>query len=167
MSGPGTPVNVITNSFLIKSLPTRTYYQYDVFAPADPKPQKRQRLIHALQTTVYPHVFNPRAVYDGNRLLYSSKVIDTGVYRVHGSNQNAAKDAQGWYDITISRTAGQPIVPANVNKLMLKGEATVETTTATNLLQLLLTQNKNQDSPNTGRAYYIPDGKQQLRGDGG
>ncbi len=43
-----------------------------VFTPADPKPQKRQRLIHALQTTVCPLVFSPRAVYDGNRLLYSS-----------------------------------------------------------------------------------------------
>jgi eukaryotic translation initiation factor 2C len=47
---------------------------------------------------------------------------------------------------------------------MLKGEATVQTTTATNLLQLLLSQAKNQASPNTGRAYFTPEGKQPLRG---
>ncbi|KAJ7261353.1 Piwi domain-containing protein [Mycena haematopus] len=141
-----TPVQVITNSFLVKSLPTRTYYQYDAFNPADPKPQKRQRLMHALQVTVYPQVFTPRAVYDGNHLLYSSgTAINNGwSFRVHGSNQGAPTDAPGWYDITISRTAGRPIIPSNVNKLMLKGEATVETTTATNLLQLLLCQSKNQ-----------------------
>ncbi|KAJ7871432.1 argonaute-like protein [Mycena olivaceomarginata] len=160
----GAPVEVVTNSFLIKSLPTRTYFQYDVFKPEDPKPQKRQRLMHALQVTVYPQVFTPRAVYDGGRLLYSHKVIETGVYRVHGSNQNASKDAPGWYDITITRTAGQPIIPSNVNKLMVQGQATPETATATNLLQLLLSQNKNQDSPNTGKAYFVPEGKQDLRG---
>ncbi|KAJ6500478.1 argonaute-like protein [Mycena sanguinolenta] len=162
----GVPVQVITNSFLVNSLPTQTYYQYDVaFNPADPKPQKRQRLIHALQVIKYSQVFTPRAVYDGNHLLYSSgKVIENAVYRVHGSNQDAPKDAPGWYDITISRTAGKPIIPSSLNKLMLKGEGTVETTTATNLLQLLLTQSKNQASPNTGRAYFTPDDRQPLKG---
>ncbi|KAF8184911.1 Piwi domain-containing protein [Mycena galopus ATCC 62051] len=160
----GTPVQVVTNSFVVKSLPTRTYYQYDVFNPADPKPQKRQRLIHDLQINVYPQVFTPKAVYDGNHLLYSSKVIETAVYRVHGSNQQAPRDAAGWYDITISRTAGKPIVPSDVNKLVQRGEATAETTTATNLLQLLLCQQKNQSSPNTGRAFYTPEDKQPLRG---
>ncbi|KAJ6488611.1 argonaute-like protein [Mycena vitilis] len=160
----GTSVQVTTNSFIVKSLPTRTYYQYDVFNPADPKPQKRQRLIHAMQTTVYPKVFSPRAVYDGNKLLYSSANIANGTYRVHGSNQNAPHDAPGWYDIQIARTAGEPIVPTNLNKLMTKGQATPQTTTATNLLQLLLSQAKNQASPNTGRAYFMPEGKQPLRG---
>ncbi|KAJ7615087.1 hypothetical protein DFH06DRAFT_1367836 [Mycena polygramma] len=109
----GTPVQVTTNSFVVKSLPTCAYHQYDVmFTPADPKPQKRQRLIHAMQTTVYPKVFSPRAVYDGNKLLYSSANIANGTYRVHGSNQKAPHDAPGWYDIQI-RTAGEPIVPTS------------------------------------------------------
>jgi eukaryotic translation initiation factor 2C len=47
---------------------------------------------------------------------------------------------------------------------MVQGQATPETATATNLLQLLLSQNKNQDSPNTGKAYFVPEGKQDLRG---
>ncbi|KAJ7658359.1 argonaute-like protein [Mycena polygramma] len=160
----GTPVQVTTNSFVVKSLPTRTYYQYDVFTPADPKPQKRQRLIHAMQSTVYPTVFTPHAVYDGNKLLYSPANIVNRTYRVHGSNQNASHDAPGWYDIQIARTAGEPIVPTNLNKLMKKGQATPQTTTATNLLQLLLSQAKNQASPNTGRAYFMPEGKRPLRG---
>ncbi|KAJ7184245.1 argonaute-like protein [Mycena filopes] len=158
------PVTVITNSFVVQSIPTRTYLQYDEFTPADPKPQKRQRLIHTLQTETQPAIFSPRAVYDGNRLLYASYQIQTGVYRVHGSNQQAAVDAPGWYDIQISRTAGEPILPTNINKLMTQGAATAETLTATNLLQLLLSQAKNQVNPNTGRAYYIPEGKQLVSG---
>ncbi|KAF7359349.1 Argonaute-like protein [Mycena sanguinolenta] len=137
------------------------------FNPADPKPQKRQRLIQTLQINAYPQVFTPRAVYDGNRLLYLSKEIQNGVDQVPRARVQpggAPKDAPGWYDITISRTAGKPIIPSSLNKLMLKGEGTVETTTATNLLQLLLTQNKNQASPNTGRAYFTPDDRQPLKG---
>ncbi|KAK7023946.1 Argonaute-like protein [Favolaschia claudopus] len=166
-----TPVSVVTNSFVIKSLPTRTYYQYDVvFKSADavpqrdPKPEQRQRLIHAFQVTVHPDLFKPRAIYDGNRLLYSSKIIDNGVFRVHGSNQNAERNARGWWEVIITRTVGEPIMPSNVQKLMERGEATVETTTAINLLQLLLSQDKNQNNPNNGRAFYVPDGKQPLRG---
>ncbi|KAJ7043216.1 argonaute-like protein [Mycena alexandri] len=161
-----TEVTVITNSFKVKSLPTRTYYQYDVlFTPDDPKPQKRQRLIHTLQTETCPQIFTPRAVYDGNRLLYASHNIPNGVYRVHGSNQNADSKSSGWWEIQITRTAGDAIKPlVGVKKFIESGEATSETLTATNLLQLLLSQAKNQASPNTGRAYYIPEGKQLIRG---
>ncbi|KAJ7771728.1 argonaute-like protein [Mycena metata] len=165
-----TPVTVITNSFMVKSLPTRTYYQYDVFTPddpktPDPKAQKRQRLMHTLQTEAHPEIFTPRAVYDGNRLLYVSHVMPNRTYKVHGSNQKAPDDARGWWKIQITRTVGDPIKPlVGVKKFIESGEATAETLTATNLLQLLLSQAKNQASPNTGRAYYIPEGKQPIRG---
>ncbi|KAJ6618351.1 argonaute-like protein [Mycena sp. CBHHK59/15] len=161
----GTAVSVITNSFVISTLPVKTYYQHDIiFRPEADNPTKRQRLVHALQTTVYPNVFNPRGVYDGQRLLYASHVVPTGTYRVHGSNPNAKPNAPGWYDIQIMRTAGEEINPTQVNQLMLRGRATPQTATATNLLQLLLRQSANQASPNNGRAYFTPEGKMALRG---
>ncbi|KAJ7168225.1 argonaute-like protein [Mycena crocata] len=162
-----TNVSVITNSFVIKKLPTRTYWQYDVFTVDEknqPNPSKRQRLIHALQTTAFPKVFSPRAVYDGGRLLYASHQIPDGVYRVHGSNQEARHDAPGWYDLRITRTLGKEIVPSHVNQIMQRGQATAETTTATNLLQLLLCQAANLANPNTGRAYFSDKDKQPIRG---
>ncbi|KAJ7445725.1 argonaute-like protein [Mycena galericulata] len=160
----GTPVSVITNSFVVNQLPTKTYFQYDIFGSDKlPNPAKRQRLIHALQTTAYPKVFSPRAVYDGGRLLYSSHLLQDGSFRVHGSNQDTKDDAPGWYDITITRTAGKDIVPTHVNQLM-QGQVTDESLTATNFLQLLLCQAANLKNPNTGRAYFNPEGKQQVNG---
>jgi eukaryotic translation initiation factor 2C len=52
----------------------------------------------------------------------------------------------------------------HVKELMTRGPATPKTATAVNLLQLLLRQHANQASPNTGRAYFSPQGKQQLQG---
>ncbi|KAJ7608108.1 argonaute-like protein [Mycena polygramma] len=164
-SFPGaTPVSVVTNSFLVKRLPHKTYYQYDMFTPPNPKPQQRQRLVHAMQTSVYPQVFSPRAVYDGNRLLYASHIISDGQYRIHTSNQNAAHDAPGWYTIQVSRTAGQPITPIMLNQLVQKGKATSQTSMAINIMQLLLCQAKNQASPNTGNRYFLPEGKKKMPG---
>ncbi|KAJ7470301.1 Piwi domain-containing protein [Mycena latifolia] len=124
---------------------------------------KRQRLIHALQTTVRPNVFQPRGIYDGSKILYATHAIN-GSYRVHGSNQNAAPDARGWYDIKISRTSGREIVPAQLSQLMVQGRATSETITAATLLQLLLSQAANLIYPNNGRAYFSSDGKMQIQG---
>ncbi|KAJ7093222.1 Piwi domain-containing protein [Mycena epipterygia] len=162
----GRPVSVLTNSFIIKSLPTREYYQYDIAFNASeelPKPLKRHRLVHALQTTAYPDVFQPLAVYDGGRLLYSSRLIPNGVYRVHGSNQQAPQDALGWYDLKITQT-NRAVVPAHVNKLLSQGPGNDETAMATTLLQLLLCQSANMKRPNTGRAYFSPEGKFDLPG---
>ncbi|KAJ7756889.1 argonaute-like protein [Mycena maculata] len=161
----GTPVSVITNSFLIQTLPTKTYFQYDIFSSEEklPNPAKRQRLIHALQTSAYPTVFSPRVVYDGGRLLYSSHAIRDGAFRVHGSNQSAPPDAPGWYNIRIARTAGKDVHPIHVAQLM-KGQVNDESLTAANLVQLLLCQAANLRHPNTGRAYFNPEGKQTING---
>ncbi|KAJ7090261.1 argonaute-like protein [Mycena belliarum] len=161
-------VAVITNAFVIKSLPTKPFHQYDVFQSEgnidSPPPPKRQRLIHALQTIAYPNVFQPQAVYDGNKLLYASHIVPDGIYRVHGSNPNAPPGARGWYEIKISRTKGTEVVPSHVNQLMTQGSATTQTITATNLLQLLLSQAANLKYPNNTRAYFTPDGKRQIPG---
>ncbi|KAH0584050.1 hypothetical protein H2248_009624 [Termitomyces sp. 'cryptogamus'] len=73
-------VKVTTNSFEISSLPVKEYTQYDanhpkVFTPEVTIPRKRQEIIHKLQTVVAPEIFSPRAVYDGNVLLYASKPL--------------------------------------------------------------------------------------------
>ncbi|KAJ7702329.1 Piwi domain-containing protein [Mycena rosella] len=160
-------VSVVTNTFVIKSLPTKSYYQYDIiFGPDEkpPPPLKRQRLIHLLQTSANPKTFHPRAVYDGNKLMYASHLIPDGIYRVHGSNQQAPDDSRGWYDIKISRTRGKEVVPAHVNQLMIQGEATPETATAINLLQLLLCQAANLKNTHTKHAYFSPAGKLPIPG---
>ncbi|KAJ7121276.1 hypothetical protein C8R43DRAFT_959621 [Mycena crocata] len=128
-----------------------------------PKVAKRQRLVHTLQTTAYPNVFNPRAVYDGSRLLYATYLIPSSTYRVHGSNQQAPQNAPGWYDIRITRTIGKEIDSRHVNQVMQRGAATPDTATTTNLLQLLLSQAQNLSHPNTGRAFFSAAGKETVK----
>lgn len=48
----------------------------EVFKPEVKIPRKRQEIIHKLQTVVAPEIFSPRAVYDGNALLYASKALE-------------------------------------------------------------------------------------------
>ncbi|KAJ7632197.1 argonaute-like protein [Roridomyces roridus] len=163
------PISVLTNSFVVSKLPTTTYHQYDSkFLFGDqpdklPNPEKRQRLVQALQTVAYPNVFNPPAIYDGGRLLYMTQFVNDGTYRVHGSNQSAPPDARGWYSLRISRTAGKDIVPTDVIELM-QGKVNDRTLTAANLLQLLICQAPNLRNPNNGRAYFSGEEKQSLRG---
>ncbi|KAJ7273218.1 argonaute-like protein [Mycena rebaudengoi] len=135
-----------------------------LIVPEAKDPGKRQRLMHALQISVAPHVFNPSGVYDGNKLFYTSHALETQRFSVHGSNQTARQEAPGWYEIRMTRTTGEDVRPEHVKELMTRGPATPKTATAVNLLQLLLRQHANQASPNTGRAYFSPQGKQQLQG---
>ncbi|KAG6889711.1 hypothetical protein C0992_004340 [Termitomyces sp. T32_za158] len=48
----------------------------EVFKPEVKIPRKRQEIIHKLQTVLEPGIFSPRAVYDGNALLYASKPLE-------------------------------------------------------------------------------------------
>ncbi|KAJ7170423.1 Piwi domain-containing protein, partial [Mycena crocata] len=131
---------------------------------------KRQRLIHILQTTAFPHVFTPRALYDGGRLLYASSVLTDAVvgnipvFPFGRFPTSVFPSLLVVFSIVITRTIGKEINPMHVNKLLTRGEATPETSTATNLLQLLLCQASNLANPSIYRAYFIPEGKQPLDG---
>ncbi|KAJ7168155.1 ribonuclease H-like domain-containing protein [Mycena crocata] len=169
-----TAVSVVTNSFVISRLPTKEYYQYDlIFQPDEPIANKRQRVIHLLQTSIAPELFHPRGVYDGKRLLYVSHRLNlsggAGKFRVHlGNNPNAPVGSPGDVQVLISPTASDIIRPTDLNKLIQNGQSiNGKTATATNLLQLLIRQSSNQNNPtNNGRAYFSSAGKKDLPGTG-
>ncbi|KAG6874284.1 hypothetical protein C0995_001509 [Termitomyces sp. Mi166 len=47
----------------------------EVFTPEVKILHKRQEIIHKMQTVVAPEIFSPRAVYDGNALMYASQPL--------------------------------------------------------------------------------------------
>ncbi|KAJ6618325.1 Piwi domain-containing protein [Mycena sp. CBHHK59/15] len=167
-------VSVTTNSFVITRLPVKEYHQYDVFNPDINIANKRQRAIHILQTSVAPQIFNPRAVYDGKRLLYASRELGlpgggSGTFTIRlGNDPSAPVGSHGVVQVRITKTAGGIIRPTDLNKLIQNGEqVTALTATATNLLQLLIRQSSNQNNPtNNGRAFFSPIGKRILPGTG-
>ncbi|KAJ7093188.1 ribonuclease H-like domain-containing protein [Mycena epipterygia] len=169
-----TDVIVKTNSFKISRLPTKQYIQYDGLIPDIPIPNKRQRVIHLLQTSVAPNVFNPRGVYDGKSLLYVSQQLQLpgggATFVVHlGNDPTAPVGSFGVIEVVITRTASELIRPMDLNKLMQSRDGTVtidrKAATAINLLQLLIRQSSNQNNPtNNGRAYFSPHGKKTLAG---
>ncbi|KAJ6606546.1 argonaute-like protein [Mycena vulgaris] len=154
-------VSVITNSFTITRLPTKEYYQYDVFQPDLPIAHKRQRAIHLLQTSVAPGLFHPRGVYDGKRLLYLSHVLQLpgGGARFPvslGNNPNAPVGSPGVVEVVLTKTASGTIRPKDLNKLIQSGQTIDQNTaTATNLLQLLIRQSSNH-LPGSVRVTHNP-----------
>ncbi|KAJ7074247.1 ribonuclease H-like domain-containing protein [Mycena amicta] len=160
---PPLQVHVVTNSFVVKSLPKLTFYQYQPFDEAqvkDLKPQKRQRLVHNMQVN-YPATFTSRVLYDGGALLYTSIELPDTIFRVHGSNQSAKPDAPGWYNLRLSRTTGVRIGPQQFNSV-LSGRTSSESATAATILQLLLCQTQNQDQPANNKAYFFEQGKMRI-----
>ncbi|KAF7311573.1 Argonaute-like protein [Mycena kentingensis (nom. inval.)] len=161
---PPQQVSVLTNSFVIKTLPQKTYYQYTItFQPELEKKeaQKRQRLVHALQLKE-ANIFRPRAIYDGDNLLYSARDIPSTSFRVHGSNQTAPPEAAGWYNILITRTQGGAITPQHFQSV-LEGRTNAQSMVAMNLIQLLLLQAQNQDQPaDTKKATFFAQGKKVI-----
>ncbi|KAF7359373.1 Argonaute-like protein [Mycena sanguinolenta] len=171
-----TEVSVVTNSFFITRLPTKDYLQYDVaFRPDIDIANKRERVMHMLQTSVAPNLFNPRGLYDGRKLLYLS-------HRLHlpgggggasftvrlGNDPNAPIGSPGVFEVLISKTASDVIRPIDLNRLIAAPNQAVpndpKAATAMNLLQLLIRQSSNQNHPtNNGRAYFSPEGRKSLQ----
>ncbi|KNZ75349.1 Protein argonaute-3 [Termitomyces sp. J132] len=168
-------VKVTTNSFEISSLPVKEYTQYDanhpkVFTPEVTIPRKRQEIIHKLQTVVAPEIFSPRAVYDGNVLLYASKPLKltaegTGNFSVSltaVSPQSAATYTRGVYNVKLTETIGESVRTSDMTRLINGRQSDSKTLTATNLLQLLIRQEPNQKYVNNGRAYFTPQGSRPI-----
>ncbi|KAJ6608634.1 Piwi domain-containing protein [Mycena sp. CBHHK59/15] len=168
MSMHPTSVKVKTNSFEIIRLPVKSYHQYDIFTPEIDIPSKRQRAIHILQVSVAPQTFQPRAVYDGKSLLYVSHELmlpgGSGSWNVHLGDPNAPPSSPSVVRIRITKTAGVVIQPTHLNRLVQEGQQiTSRTATATNLLQLLISQSTKQQYPtNRGHAFFSDVGSQSL-----
>ncbi|KAL0956200.1 hypothetical protein HGRIS_002357 [Hohenbuehelia grisea] len=160
----GRPLRVTTNSFKVLQLPTKDYTQYDDFNPEVRTPQRRQEIIHKLQIEVAPETFNPRAVYDGRFIMYTSKPLvlpSQGGSSFTVSFGNPQSD-RGNYVVRITRTAGAVIIPSDLNALIINGQATQQAQVATNLLQLLIRQAPNQSNPNNGRSYFTDVGHMSV-----
>ncbi|KAJ7445757.1 argonaute-like protein [Mycena galericulata] len=143
------------------------------FQPDIPIANKRERVMHILQTSIAPTVFRGLGLYDGRNLLYLSHRPQfpgggNGSFTVRLGNANAPVGSPGVYEVIISRTASETIRPTDVNKLISASQtADRKTATATNLLQLIVRQDSNQNNPtNNGRAYFSPKGKKLIEGTG-
>ncbi|KAG6854931.1 hypothetical protein C0991_009754 [Blastosporella zonata] len=159
-------VHVITNSFEI----VRTFLRPTVITPEVKIPRKRQEIIHKLQTVVAPEIFSPRAVYDGNLLLYSSRPLrliggGTGSFDVSLSQVLPATNVtqiRGVFHVKITETIGETVRTADMTRLITGRQADTKTLTATNLLQLLIRQEPNMKYVNNGRAYFTPEGSRAI-----
>ncbi|KAJ7184221.1 argonaute-like protein [Mycena filopes] len=153
-----TAVSVCTNSFRIKTLPTKEYYLYDVaFQPDIVIHRKREQAIHALQNSIDPTMFSPRGVYDWQKLAFIVRL---------GNDPNAPVGSPGVFVVQITRTASDKVRPMDLNQLIQNG-GTIDrkAATAINLLQLLIRQSSNQNNPtNNGRAFFSEIGKKSLPG---
>ncbi|KAL0947384.1 hypothetical protein HGRIS_013500 [Hohenbuehelia grisea] len=154
----GRPLRVTTNSFKISKLPQKDYIQYDDFNPEVKTPLRRQEIIHKLQVEVAPAIFNPRAVYDGRFIMYTSQPLAFDGASSFTISFGDPKSDRGNYIVRITRTAGAVIKPSDLNALMKNGQATQQSQVATNLLQLLIRQAPNLSNPNNGRSYFTEAG---------
>ncbi|KAF9484944.1 argonaute-like protein [Pholiota conissans] len=165
------PIQAISNSFPITRLPTKDYYMYDVvFSPVieDKERSKRNQLFHHLQVTIAPQLFNPRLVYDGRAIAYSPGLLNLGgnsgmTFTVSlGNKSQPTAGTRGSYQIRINLTSSPKIVPSDVKDLIVGGKVTTRSTTAVNLIQLIVRQGPNQNHTNNGRAYFTGRDKKSI-----
>ncbi|KAJ3728781.1 ribonuclease H-like domain-containing protein, partial [Lentinula raphanica] len=130
---------------------------------------RRQELIDKLQTDVARQIFNPRALYDGKALMYSSHRLElpTG----DGSSVSSRFKAMGSviglliHDISTSFLLDGP-TNLNLGVLMQQNAAAndPEIVTAVNLLNILIRQDSNQKYPHNAKAFFSDVGKMKLPG---
>ncbi|KAF8184938.1 ribonuclease H-like domain-containing protein [Mycena galopus ATCC 62051] len=161
-----TPVNVKTNSFAITRLPTKDFFQYDVFRPELPIPNKRERAIYMLQTTIAPNVFHPRGVFDGTKLLYLSHRLNlpggggAASFSVRlGNDPNAPIGAPGVFEVVISKTASEVIRPTYARTTVLESVRLSSAFILPARPELIVSRNH---PTNNGRAYFSAVGKKVL-----
>ncbi|KAF9072959.1 Piwi domain-containing protein [Rhodocollybia butyracea] len=191
-------VTVTTNCFAIKRLPQKDYFLYGIstrlfspvavsayaFAVFEPEVSnfaRRQELFDRLQTHVAPHVFNPRAMYDGKALVFSSHLLrDTAgdgsglQFLVGFSNKPPTETVRGVYKLIFKLTASEPISAKQVYSvtslfgvLLIAGADVMENpqaATALNLLNIIIRQDSNQKYPHNARAFFSKVGKKELKG---
>ncbi|KAJ3905321.1 Piwi domain-containing protein [Lentinula edodes] len=164
-----TPVVVNTNCFEITKLPSKEYYLYDIIRPERKRFEDRQLIIKKLQGTVAPIIFSPRALYDGNALLYSSHMLSlagggSATFNVDSSDsrREAKPGARGVYTVQLTLTSSDPIRPSDLAVVLQGGRPNSKSMTATNLLQLLIRQAPNQMYPHNTKAYFTEVHKMTL-----
>ncbi|KAF5371721.1 hypothetical protein D9758_003502 [Tetrapyrgos nigripes] len=170
---PDIDIKLKTNCFSITKLPQKEYYQYDAFSPEIKNFNRRQELIHKLQNVVNPDFFTPKCIFDGTRILFSPRRLQVHEYQDftfsmsmsdrHHTRPMAGQ--RGVCTIRIAATSAEPVKTDHLKQLASGVKSDEKTTTATNLLQLLLCQVPNQNSlVHTARAFYSNPGAGDIGG---
>ncbi|KII88705.1 hypothetical protein PLICRDRAFT_41918 [Plicaturopsis crispa FD-325 SS-3] len=160
---PGREYRVYANCFEIKQLPTVPFYHYDDFEPEvtggwGTRLRKQREIVAKLQLDIKPEVFTARALYDGNKNLYSSLNLQLG----NGHFLVPMPGKQSVYTVKISRAAAAVIDPRTLNELVVHGRQSAATTTAVNILQLLVRAALDENYPHNVRSYFTEAGKEYL-----
>ncbi|KAJ3002386.1 hypothetical protein NUW54_g5874 [Trametes sanguinea] len=170
-------LQVFTNSYEIVSLPSAVYFHYDgqscdslvsqsgtdpqlqsAKIKPDDKPIKRRNfeIIDRLQLE-NAAIFNPRAIYDGRKNLFSTRDIPSGSYTVALGRTKS-------FEILIKRVS--VIRPDDVRKLTRKRSPNdPDNTMSLNLLQLIVRQapNMRHKFPADARSFFIAHNARDLR----
>ncbi|KAI0731968.1 Piwi domain-containing protein [Fomitopsis betulina] len=168
-SRPGRPMHAKTNSFLITRGPKsqEPWYQYDVVIDIqlDRVPPRRAfEIIDKLQLS-HPQHFNPRAVYDGKRNLFSKNGnIPSSTLEVNMSSR--PNSAKGIIKVKLARS--REITADMIEKLMKRGGGSDEhtDTSATSLLQIVVRHGANirHHYPPSARAFFVEHGSRDMSG---
>ncbi|KAG1858414.1 Piwi domain-containing protein [Suillus subalutaceus] len=178
--GRGVPQQVLTNSFVISKLPTRTrYFQYEAISGGgrDVKnPRRRIEVFERLQNHTDPKLFTPRCIFDGTVIMYSSRELplsgrDSQTFDVNMSDKprvDGSAPTRGVLQVTLKKVAADPI-DFNGLQAFIDGKQTKQTAqvlTAINVLQLIIRQAPNLKYPNNTRAFFTKDAGIQTLGGG-
>ncbi|KAG2041475.1 ribonuclease H-like domain-containing protein [Suillus americanus] len=185
--GKGVPQQVLTNSFVISKLPTRTrYFQYEAVelhivsisgGGRDVKnPRRRIEVFERLQNHTDPKLFTPRCIFDGTVIMYSSRELplsgrDCQTFEVNMSDKprvDGSAPTRGILQVTLKKVAADPIdfngLQAFIDQKQTK--QTPQVLTAINVLQLIIRQAPNLKYPNNTRAFFTKDAGIQSLGGG-
>ncbi|CDO70771.1 hypothetical protein BN946_scf184798.g86 [Trametes cinnabarina] len=189
-----TTLEVYTNSYEIVRLPTAIYYHYDgprqVYLDRTPSPvlltssteikqelsikRRNYEIIDRLQLD-NAAIFNPRAIYDGRKNLFSTRDIPSGSYTV-ALGRTKSVDVLIKRVSVISPGRVQSVPPSHhpfthlscsdVQKLTRRRSPNdVESTMSLNLLQLIVRQapNMRHKFPADARSFFIAHNSRDLR----
>ncbi|KAG2133863.1 ribonuclease H-like domain-containing protein [Suillus cothurnatus] len=179
--GKGVPQQVLTNSFVVSKLPTRTqYFQYEAITSGgkgDAKnPRRRIEVFERLQNHTDPKLFTPRCIFDGAVIMYSLRELpltgrDSQTFEVNMSDRprvDGSAPTRGIVHVTLKKVAADPI-DFNGLQAFIDGKQTKQTAqvlTAINVLQLIIRQAPNLKYPNNTRAFFTKDAGIQPLGGG-
>ncbi|KAG2061216.1 Piwi-domain-containing protein [Suillus hirtellus] len=178
--GRGVPQQVMTNSFVISKLPTRTrYYQYEAISGSgkDMKnPRRRTEVFERLQNHTDPKLFTPRCIFDGAVIMYCPRELplsggDSQTFEVNMSNKprtDGSAPTRGILQVYLKKVAADPIDFSGL-QAFIDGKQTKQTPqilTAINVLQLIIRQAPNLKYPNNTRAFFTKDAGIQTLGGG-
>ncbi|KAL1947711.1 hypothetical protein VTO73DRAFT_13435 [Trametes versicolor] len=152
-----TEIQVWTNSFEIRQLPTAVWYHYDVINPDALFKRRNYEIMEHVQLE-NAAIFTPRAVYDGRKNLFSLRDFPAGTFTV-------ALGRTKKFDVFIKRVS--VIRPSDVQKLCQRrspGDPS-DSSMSLNLLQLIVRQapNMRHKFPADARSFYISHNAKDLR----